>query len=57
MSAFGRKQTFKSAVFERAERPLSGKADIRLGASGIGSRNDRFTPETGHWAKLGQKVR
>jgi len=53
MSACGRKRTVIFLFFGVIERPLWRKADINDWASEIGVINDRFTPESGHWARLG----
>ena len=47
-SASGRKRPLKTAVLERFERPLSGKADVQILVSEKSLRNDRFTPGSGH---------
>jgi hypothetical protein len=57
LAAFGRKQPFKMAVFSLIECPVSVKADIQELALEISARNDRFTPESGHSANIGQKGR
>ena len=44
MSACGRKQPFKMAVFNLIECPVSVKADIQKLAPELSALNDRYTP-------------
>jgi len=55
-AASGRKLPVVSVNFQQSECPLLVKADVQPGAAEIGLPNDRFTPGTGHWAKLTGKV-
>ena len=55
MTACGRQRTLISLEYWSYERPLSGKADIQLGALENRFPNDRFPPETGHQARIGEK--
>ena len=57
MTASGRKQTLDFVDFEDSERPLLRKADIGGLRDAESPRDVRFTPETGHWAKMGEIVR
>jgi hypothetical protein len=59
MAAFGRKLPFDSLEFQRIERPLLVEADVRNRDSGsrnfaleVRHLNDRYTLQSGHWAKL-----
>jgi len=52
MTAFGRKQPFKTDRVSKVERPLLVKADIQSGPPEIGLPNDRFTPESSRWSNI-----
>ena len=56
VSAFGRKLPFKMAVFSLIECPVSVQADIQEQRPENLASNDRFTPGSGRWGNIGQKV-
>ena len=56
MAGVGRKRTFDFVVFGWSERPVLGKADIQYLAVEICVLNVRFTPGSGHWSMIGEKV-